>query len=153
MWVPPEDVDPVVLHAPTRKSVAVFGAVCVTDGRLVTMRAEKFCADTFLAFLKELLSHQRRGRKMVVILDNARWHHAKALAPWLRDHQHVLRLAFLPPYSPELNPIERVWKLTRRLRTHNKYFPHLEKLVDTVFDLFALWRTPNHTLRRLCAVI
>jgi transposase len=153
MWVPPEDVDPVVLHAPTRKSVAVFGAVCVTDGRLVTMRTERFSADTFLTFLKELLSHQRKGRKMVVILDNARWHHAKAVEPWLKDHQHVLRLDFLPPYSPELNPMERVWKLTRRLRTHNRYFPDLEKLVDTVFDLFALWRTPNQTLRRLCAVI
>ena len=56
-------------------------------------------------------------------------------------------------FQPRLNPMERVWKLTRRLRTHNRYFPDLEKLVDTVFDLFALWRTPNQTLRRLCAVI
>jgi transposase len=117
------------------------------------MRTERFCADTFLAFLKELLSYQRRGGKMVVILDNERWHHAKAIKPWLRDHQHVLRLGFLPPYSPELNPIERVWELTRRVRTHNRYFPHLDELVDSVVDQFALWQRPNQTLRGLCAVI
>jgi transposase len=56
---------------------------------------------------------------MVVVLDNARWHHARALRPWLSKHRRVLRLDFLPPYSPDLNPVERVWKLTRRLCTHN----------------------------------
>lgn len=153
MWVPPEDVDPIVLHAPTRKSVAVFGAVCVTDGRLITQRAERFNAETFLCFLQELVRHQRRGRKMVVILDNARWHHATMLKPWLKEHHRVLRLDFLPPYSPELNPIERVWKLTRRLRTHNRYFALLEALVEAVFEQFNSWRQPNVTLHRLCAII
>jgi len=39
MWIPPEETDPTLLHAPTRKSVAVFGAVCVTDGRFSCQRA------------------------------------------------------------------------------------------------------------------
>ncbi len=52
MWVPPEDVDPFVLHAPTRKSVGVFGAVCMNNDRLVTSVGEKFNAETFLSFLK-----------------------------------------------------------------------------------------------------
>ncbi|MDH4187994.1 MAG: IS630 family transposase [Nitrospira sp.] len=153
MWVPPENVDPVVLHAPTRKSVGVFGAVCVGDGRLVTQRADKFCAQTFLVFLEEILSQRRRGRKMVVVLDNARWHHARLLQPWLDKHRHSFRLDFLPPYSPELNPIERVWKLVRRLRTHNRYFPVLDELVETVFAQFDSWRQPNAALHRLCAII
>ena len=37
-------------------------------------------------------------------------------------------LDFLPPYSPDLNPIERVWKLTRRLCLHNVYFPKLDQV-------------------------
>jgi hypothetical protein len=83
MLVPPEDVDPVVLHAPTRKYLGVFGAVCTADGRLTTGRAEKFNAQTFLSFLHQLLSRRRKGCKMVVVLDNARWHRAKLLQPWL----------------------------------------------------------------------
>lgn len=153
MWVPPEDVDPVVLHAPTRKNVGVFGAVCTADGRLTTCRAEKFNAETFLSFLQQLVRRRRKGRKMVVVLDNARWHRAKLLHPWLKKNRKHLRLDFLPPYSPELNAIERVWKLTRRLRTHNRYFPLLDDLVQTVFDQFDSWRKPNEILRRLCAII
>ena len=90
---------------------------------------------------------------MIVIVDNARWHHACKLEPWLREHHDKIRLDFLPPYSPELNTIERVWKLTRMLCTHNQYFDLLDDLVDSVQDQFELWKKPNHILKRLCAVI
>ena len=153
MWVPPEDTDPVMLHAPTRKSVAVFGAVCVADGRFSSQRTEKFCAESFLAFLQDLITRRRKGRKMVVVLDNARYHHARMLAPWLKKHRKQLRLDFLPPYSPDLNHQERVWKLTRRLVTHNTYFPLLNELVEAVLRQFSTWDKPNETLRRLCALI
>jgi len=152
MWIPPEDVDPILLHEPTRKNVAVFGAVRPDDGRLVTQRGEKFNADTFLSFLKRLLRHRRRGHRMVVVVDNARWHHARLLKPWLKEHKKTMWLDFLPPYSPELNAIERVWKLTRRLCTHNRYFPTLEELVEIVFDQFDEWYKPNQILHRLCAI-
>jgi transposase len=153
MWVPPEDIDPIIFHTPTRKSVPFFGALRPSDGLLVTQRVEKFNGQTFQSFLERLIRRKRQGRKMVVVVDNARWHHAKALQPWLRQHRKSLRLDFLPPYSPELNHIERVWKLTRRLCTHNRYFELLEKLVDTVADQFQIWSKPNKTLHRLCAII
>jgi len=153
MWIPPEEADPVVFHAPTRKSLGIFGAVRIDNGQLVTSQENKFDTMTFLSFLKQLLRHRRRGRMMVVILDNARWHHARLLKPWLKKHRHILRLDFLPPYSPELNPIERVWKLTRKLCTHNCYFPDLADLGQTISTQFELWQKPNETIRRLCAII
>ena len=153
MWIPPENLDPVVLHAPTRKQMAVFGAVCPADGRMVTMPAETFDTQRFQAFLGRLLRRRHRGCKMFVVLDNARWHHARALRPWLHKHRHVLRLDFLPPYSPDLNPVERVWKLTRRLCTHNVYFQTLQNLVSVVQIQFAKWLQPNLQLHRLCAII
>jgi len=153
MWVPPEDVDPVVLHAPTRKSIAVFGAVRPEDGRLVASLEKTFDAITFFTFLEKLLRHRRKGRTMIVVLDNARYHHARLIRPWLHRKRAILRLLFLPPYSPELNPMERVWKLTRSVCTHNQYFPVLDDLVERVFLQLATWSRPNHTLRRLCAVI
>ncbi|MCZ7586013.1 MAG: IS630 family transposase [Deltaproteobacteria bacterium] len=132
MWVPPEDKDPTLLHAPTRKNVGIIGAVRPADGKLVTSPAKVFDEISFLEFLMALLPHRRRGRRMIVVLDNARWHHSIGLEPWLYEHRERIRLVFLPPYSPELNPIERVWKLTRRLCTHNRYFPTLDELVDAV---------------------
>lgn len=153
MWIPPETADPVLYHAPTRKSVAVFGAVCPADGRRVTFSVTPFNAETFQVFLGILLRHARPGRKIILVLDNARFHHAAVLQPWLQEHHSQIQLDFLPPYSPDLNPIERVWKLTRRLCTHNRYFPELEDLIEAVFERLRLWRKPNMTLHQLCAII
>jgi hypothetical protein len=155
MWVPPETTDPVLLHHPTRKSVGYFGAVRLCDGRLV-VRQERECfnAVTCWAFLKELATASyRAGQQVVVITDNARFHHAKLHKEWRADQAEGFRLDFLPPYSPELNPIERVWKLTRRLCVHNRYFPTLDAVVESVESRFAEWATPNETLRKLCAII
>jgi transposase len=62
------------------------------------------------------------------------------------------RIDYLPPYSPDLNPIERVWKLTRRQCLHNRYFPMLSEIVDSVENQFNQWLRGNMTLRRLCAI-
>lgn len=152
MWVPPEIKDPILQHAPTRKSVACFGAVSLSTGRFVRMMCPIFNAATFQRFLKRLLRQQTPGRRMIIVLDNARYHHALLLAPFLRRHARHLRLLFLPPYSPQLAPIERVWKLTRRLATHNRYFATLPDVLKAVNTCFDRWRRPNTVLRRLCCI-
>jgi hypothetical protein len=55
MWVPPEIKDPILQHAPSRKSVACFGAVSLSTGQLVRMMCTIFNAATFQSFLKRLL--------------------------------------------------------------------------------------------------
>lgn len=152
MWIPPEDKDPTVLLAPTRKSISLFGAVNVKDGRLITRFEEKFDAMTFKYFIMQLLRTKKPGRKIVVILDNAKYHHAKLLKPLLTKHRNYLRLEFLPAYSPDLNPIERVWKLTRRICTHNVHFEKLFQLKIAVHKQHAKWKKPNITLARLCCI-
>jgi transposase len=152
-WVPAEIKDPVVLHAPTRKSISCFGAVHLASGKFVWTMAPKFNAETFGKFLRRLARHRRRGRRMVVVLDNAGYHHARALRQYLSKVRRVLTLLFLPPYSPQLAPIERVWKLARRLATHNQYFAILEQLVAAVLFRFRQWRKPNLVLHRLCCNI
>jgi len=89
----------------------------------------------------------------LLVLDNAKYHHARLLQPWLHTHRKVLTLMFLPPYSPELNPIERVWKLTRWLATRNRHFPTLGHVVEAVQERFNLWAKPNRQMARLCAII
>lgn len=152
MWVPPEDIDPIQLLAPTRKSIALFGAVNIRRGRLLSQFENKFNAMTFQSFLGKLLKHGARNRRIVIILDNARYHHATLLKPFLQKYRKRLRLQFLPPYSPELNPIERVWKLTRRLCTHNEYFPNLTALQEAVSERLSMWEKPNEVLRKLCCI-
>jgi len=152
MWVPPEETDPVLLHEPTRRSIALFGAVNLRAGQMHALFCEPFNGDTFTVFLSTLLRRRARGRKMVVVSDNAAYHKSAPVRAFLAGCQARLQLLYLPPYSPELNPIERVWKLTRRLCTHNRYFPHLAMLLGTVSEQLRSWWRPNETLCRLCCI-
>jgi transposase len=155
MWVPPETKDPVVYHHPTRRSVGYFGAVRLRDGRLFHRRETgRFNAQSFWEFLTALQTTSRsKGRRVVVISDNAQYHRARLHLPWRVQQAPAFTMDFLPPYSPELNPLERVWKLTRRLCLHNRYFGFLESVIEAVEYEFTKWAGPNETLRRLCAII
>lgn len=117
----PETRDPVLLHHPTHKSFGYFGAVYLRDDRCIYRREEdRFNAVIFWAFLQDLRNRsQTAGRRVVVITDNARYHRARLHKDRRQEQQGSFRLDFLPPYSPDLNRIERVWELARRqcLRT------------------------------------
>ena len=154
MWVPPEVDDPVCLHAPTRKSISFFGAVRLADGKLVMSRPEgMFDAQTCWQFLRKLERITRRtGRKAVIISDNARYHHATLHEGWRQSVADHFGLHFLPAYSPDLNPIERVWKLIRRCCLHNCYFPNLDDVVSALEPRLRAWSRPNLTLKRLCGI-
>ena len=151
-WFPWDVKDPVIKHAPTRKKIGIIGAVRAQEGKLVAREEDKFNAQSIEAFFDELYKHKVKNKIMVVIIDNARFHHAKALQSWLDDHKEGFVLEFLPPYSPELNHIERVWKLLRRLCTHNQYFECLDKLRQTVYEKLSEWSLPNKVLTTLCAI-
>lgn len=154
MWIPPEVRNPTLLHHPTRKSVGYFGAVRLRDGKFYAEREpDQFDAKTTWRFFRNLRRiSQRSGRRVVVITDNARYHHASMHKAWRTKQEPDFRLLFLPPYSPDLNPIERVWKLVRRLCLHNRYFPELSLVTDAVETQFAQWRCRSNTLFKLCSV-
>jgi transposase len=86
------------------------------------------------------------------LLDDRVQGYARLHKEWRATHVEDFVLDYLRPYSPELNPIERVWKLTRRQCLHNRYFPVLEEVVAAVEKQFENWRNGNETLRRLCAI-
>ena len=132
MWVSPEIKDSVLSHVPTHKWVACFGAVSLSTGKFVRSMCAKFDAATFETFLKTLLRHRSHGKRMVIVLDDAKYHCAVLLKPLLRKYRIVLTSLFLPPYSLQLAPIERVWKLARRMATHNRCFVTLGELLTPV---------------------
>jgi transposase len=79
-------------------------------------------------------------------------HGAKRLLDGLGEcAPFLLRLDFLPPYSPNLNPIVCVWKLTRRLCLYNVYFPKLDQVRETAERQFDQWSGGSDTLKKtLC---
>ncbi|WP_373840341.1 transposase [Methanospirillum sp.] len=58
----------------------------------------------------------------------------------------------MPPYSPELNPVELVWRKTRYSETHNRFFPTLQSLLECITEAFDMWGDPNTVLKSLCKI-
>lgn len=79
------------------------------------------------------------GRQVVVITDNARYHHSRLHRQWPEQNANHFAFDCLPAYSPELNPIERVWKLTRRRCLHDRYLDRLQNVIGAVEPEFATW--------------
>ncbi len=65
--------------------------------------------------------------------------------------QHKVELVKLPPYSPDLNPIEQCWRIARREVTHNTYFPDVGMLERTLDNYFSAYRQPNDKFSSLCS--
>lgn len=137
---------------PGHEKIGFYGAVNPKTGQLFTRPAYTFNSDTCMSFLEEFMANVRPGVKIVMVADNASWHKRamRLLAERWSDRFTVL---YLPPYSPDLNVIERVWRLTRRVCTHNKYFDRLDDMAATLLGFFMAHAEPNDTLRTLCAII
>ena len=88
----------------------------------------------------------------MVVIDNAQYHAARLHRPWREVRAERFALDILPAYSPELNPIQRVWKLTRRRCLLNRYFAQLNDVMLAGQTEFADWIKPDNAVRRLCAI-
>jgi transposase len=143
--------DPVccIIHSAQRR---LFRRGAFEDGRFVYRHETDRLLKPF-DFSQLYRANRASIRRLVLIVDNASYHHARLHKAWREAHADRFILEFLPPYSPELNPIERVWKFTRRRCLHNRYFPRLERVMDAVEGEFASWAHHSPALRRLCAII
>ena len=110
VWIPPEDINPTVLQEPGRKGISIFGAISLSDDRLITGITEGYNAFTFLEFLSIV---HKKFPDSVFVLDNALYHHASIVTDYAFLSQ--IDLLFMSPYSPELNPIEFIWKSIKRI--------------------------------------
>jgi transposase len=150
MWAPKEQ-QPRVLSPSVRHKVGFLGALNLKTGYLLMQEATTFNSETFGDYIRCLL--ESTHGKIYLIMDNAKWHRAKVLKGFFESNQDRLVRIFLPPYSPELNPVERVWRITRRQVTHNRYFPSVKDLRIALVSQFTKWEQPNVTLKTLCANI
>lgn len=108
--------------------------------------------------IREFLTKIELGSNQILhlVLDNAPWH--KKAIRLIEDPNNAeyadirAKVSFIkmPPYSPDLNPIEQVWRITRREVTHNRYFKTLDVLMNQLDSFFEKLSVPNDKLRGLC---
>ena len=117
-----------------RNRINVLGAVNAITKEVVTLTNTTYItSDTLIEFLK-LLKEKFRDKPIALILDNARYQHCfvvKTMAKSLGIH-----LLFLPPYSPNLNIIERLWKFTKKKILYAKYYNDPKQFHEAIQSFF-----------------
>lgn len=117
-----------------RERLNLTGAISLNNKNGVFMEQETINSKSILKLIKKLQKHQPTG-KLHIILDNASYHHAKLVTSYLKKQRRI-KLVFLPPYSPNLNPIERLWKLMHQKLTWNHYFPTFKEFRSKTLRFF-----------------
>lgn len=105
-----------------RKTAHVFGAISLDNAEFSYRFAPVFSGETFWAFLQQIV-RRYAPRKVFMVIDNAPYHWLPEEGKqWLQENRDAIELLRLPSYSPEFMPMEGVWKITRKLTTHNRFY-------------------------------
>jgi len=113
---------PMVKAMLTHQYTYAYGAVSPLDGRFDSLVLPHVNTECMQLFIAEI-GRRYPGENIVMVVDGAGWHQSKNFA--LPEN---LRLHFLPPYSPELNPQEHIWDELREKYFHNQAFDSLDAL-------------------------
>lgn len=124
-----------IAAAGTDKRVTVFGALDYRAGRLRTMMADRGCGDRFLRFLWQV-ARAFPTDQLVLVIDNASYHKTAAVRSWLADHADRITVLWLPPYSPQLNRIERVRRFVKSKLTGHQFGNDRPSLIHCANSLF-----------------
>jgi len=128
-----------------RKGYKVFGAIEYFSGRLFYQGIEgRFNSENYQAFLQMILAHTTEH--LFLIHDGARYHTSASTQAFLAAHSDRITAQPLPSYSPDYNPIEYLWRKTKKRATHNKYFKEFAELTVSVDKALAYFATHPDTV-------
>ncbi len=136
-WAPIGE-QPTIKTSGTRRGYKVFGLIDYFTGRFFSKGHEgKLNADSYIEFLQGVLSKTRKH--IILIQDGAPYHKGKKMRAFFEKHCDRMTVFKLPSYSPDYNPIEKLWKKIKEKGVHMKYFPTFDDLrntVDNMLDVF-----------------
>ncbi|WP_340398568.1 IS630 family transposase [Paenibacillus sp. FSL H8-0079] len=132
------------------RGVKLLATIDYETGQIVWQEDEQYTAETFLAFLRKILAAYPTG-KLMIVLDNARIHHAKLLQPFLQEQKNRLEFVFLPPYSPQFNIVEGLWKWLKSSIVNNVFYSTVSEIRLRVGQFMdEIMKNPRVIIDRLC---
>jgi transposase len=117
-----------------RQRINIHGAIDLETGQTRMIEAETVDATSTIRLLESIEALYPMLALIHVFLDNARYHHAKLVQEWLSRPGCRIRLHFIPPYCPHLNPIERLWGAMHKNVTHNKCYATCAQFADATLE-------------------
>jgi transposase len=139
---------PTIETSGKRRGYKVFGLIDYFTGRFFfKCQEERLTSQTYAAYLTEVLSKTRKH--IMLIQDGARYHTSAAMRAFFEQHKDRLTVFELPSYSPDYNPIEKLWKKVKEKGTHLQYFPTFEALKDKVQETLSFFENAKEEVLSL----
>jgi transposase len=124
----------------------LFGAVCPSTGQTEALLTPWVNKEAMTQHLKQISEAVPQGRHAVVIMDGAGWHTDDTAQPF--SNVTVIKL---PPYSPELNPIEQVWQWLRQHHLSNRAFNGYDDIIEACTDAWNSFRQDISIVKSICS--
>lgn len=122
-----------------RSRLNLSGVVDVIDHKVLVQEDEMLNAEATISFLRKIEKAYPTKTKIHIFCDNARYYRNKSVTKYIKDSK--IKLHFLPPYSPNLNPIERLWKWMKERVLYNTYYSEFEDFRSSVLGFFTVLST------------
>lgn len=129
-----------------RSRLNLSGIIDVIYHNVIVQNDEMLNAEATISFFQKIEKYYPNKKKVHIFCDNARYYRNKAVKKYLMTSKIVLH--FLPPYSPNLNPIERLWKWMKERVIYNVYYQGFDEFKMAIMGFFSALNTltPESTL-------
>src|SRR5579883_2359260 len=128
-WIPKGERKEIATNT-GRQRLNISGAVDIVTKRVVAQEDVTLNALTTVELLKRIEEAYPGKKRIYVFCDNAKYYKNKDVTAHLQSSK--IKMRFLPPYSPNLNPIERLWKLMNEKVLHNRYYEKFKTFKEAV---------------------
>ncbi len=152
LWAPwaPVGEQPVVPTTGKRTAYKVFGLIDFFTGRLFYQgHTGRFTGESYVAFLTTVLAQTTQPVFLVQDGAGAPDHRSAPVKRFFQAQADRLCVPQLPSYSPDYNPLEFLWRATKRQATHHRYFPEFETLIGSVEEALAAFAQQPERVKAL----
>lgn len=118
-----------------RSRLNLSGIIDMINYTVIVQEDEVLNSKSTISFFQKIEDHYLKKKKIHIFCDNARYYRNKAVRKYLETSRIVLH--FLPPYSPNLNPIERLWKWMKERVLYNTYYEGFEEFKMSIMGFFS----------------
>ena len=118
----------------SRTRLNITGAINIKSKKVITGRYETINSKSTKDFLEKVLLSYPKAKKINIIADGASYHKSKDVEGFLKGKN--IKMHILPPYSPNLNPIERLWKIMNEFTRNNRYFENAKSFRASIDNFF-----------------
>jgi len=137
-WAPIGET-PIINTCGKRKGYKIYGLIEFFTGKVFSKSTQgKFNANGYMDFLEDVLDSTEE-KHIILIQDGAKYHNAKDTKIFFEDNSDRMTVFNLPTYSPDFNPIEKLWKKIKDNGIHLHYFPTFESLMEKVDSMLELY--------------